>query len=253
MAISREEAAAKLVGLRKEVEDLVSAFNEAYQAGKFEESQKLNNQIEEKVNEYTSIVRDACFEECKASADPMLTAVTLLSFATIGTKDEKKGDDKVPVRIVVDKERQIDLYKLYKYCGDKGIGADPQWLYMAEQLNMLLTAQKAQDLGLDPKKVNDSFAMSNIAREIDLGKNPTSKTNMLKTLQAVITAMLGEGYKATSHDVNFLLSVYSRKNRKALTVTTANHKALRGYLAEICHRIVTKKQYAVDYKAVKQQ
>ena len=43
------------------------------------------------------------------------------------------------------------------------------------------------------------------------------------------------------------------KNRKALTVTTANHKTLRGLLAEICHRIVTKKQYAVDYKAVKQQ
>ena len=64
----------------------------------------------------------------------------------------------------------------------------------------------------------------------------------------------GGGLKVRfSHDVNFLLSVYSRKNRKALTVTTANHKALRGYLAEICHRIVTKKQYAVDYKAVKQQ
>ena len=118
---------------------------------------------------------------------------------------------------------------------------------------MLLTAQKAQDLGLDPKVVNDSFAMSNIAREIDLGKSPTSKTNILKTLQSIITAMLGEGYKATSHDVNFLMSTYSKKNRKALTVTTANHKTLRGLLAEICHRIVTDKQYAVDYKAVKQQ
>ena len=253
MALSHDEAVKKMNGLRTEVEGLVSSYNEAYQAGKFEEAMKLSKTIEEKVNEYTSVVRDDCFEACKNSKDPMLTAVTLLSFVTIGVKDEQKGDDAIPVRIVVDKERQIDLFKLYKYCGEKGIGADPKWLYMAEQLNMLLTAQKAQDLGLDPKAVNDSFAMSNIAREIDLGKSPTSKTNILKTLQSIITAMLGEGYKATSHDVNFLMSTYSKKNRKALTVTTANHKTLRGLLAEICHRIVTNKQYAVDYKAVKQQ
>ena len=253
MAISHEEAVKKLTGLRSEVDTLVSNYNEAYQAGKFEDAMKASKAIEEKVNEYTSVARDDCFEACKNSPDPMLTAVTVLSFITIGVKDEQKGDDKIPVRIVVDKERQIDLFKLHKYCGDKGIGADPKWLYMAEHLNMLLTAQKAQDLGLDPKTVNDSFAMSNIAREIDLGKNPTSKTNMLKTLQSIVTAMLGEQYKATSHDVNFLMSVYSRKNRKALTVTTANHKALRGYLAEICHRIVTGKKYAVDFKAVKAQ
>ena len=253
MALSHDEAVKKMNGLRTEVEGLVSSYNEAYQAGKFEEAMKLSKAIEEKVNEYTSVVRDDCFEACKNSKDPMLTAVTLLSFVTIGVKDEQKGDDAIPVRIVVDKERHIDLFKLYKYCGEKGIGADPKWLYMAEQLNMLLTAQKAQDLGLDPKKVNDSFAMSNIAREIDLGKSPTSKTNILKTLQSIITAMLGEGYKAASHDVNFLMSAYSKKNRKALTITTANHKTLRGLLAEICHRIVTGKTYAVDYKAVKQQ
>lgn len=253
MAISHDEAVAKLRVLRTDVEGLVSSYNEAFQAGKFDEAMSLNGQLEEKVNEYTSVARDDCFEMCKNSANPMLTAVTVLSFVTIATKDETKGDDKIPVRIVIEKERQIDLYKLHKYCGDDGIGADKNWLYMAEQFNCLLTAQKAQDLGIDPKKVNDSYAMSNIAREIDMGKNPTSKTNLLKTLQMVITAMLGEEYKATSHDVNFLLSVYSKKNRKALTVTAANHKALRGYLAEICHRIVTKKQYAVEFKAVKQQ
>jgi len=184
----------------------------------------------------------------------MLTAVTRLSFVTIGVKDEQKGEDAIPVRIVVDKERQIDLYKLYKHCGDKGIGADPKWLYMAEKLNMLLTVQKAQALGVkNLQEINDSYAISSIAREIDLGKTPTSKTNILKTLQVVITAMLGDGYKVTSHDVNFLMEAYAKKNRKALTITMANHKAMRGLLAEICHSIVTAKAYAADVKLVKQQ
>ena len=191
-----------------------------------------------------------CFEDCKASGDPMLAAVTTLSYVTIGVKDEQKGDDKVPVRTIVDKERQIDLFKLHKFCGT--IGADENWLHAAQKMNLLLTAQKAKDLGLDPKAVNDSYAMSEIAREFDMGKNPTSKTNLLRTLQVVITAMLGEGYKATSHDVNFLMSVYSRKNRKALTVTCANHRYFRNYLAEICHRIVTGKTYELDYKTKKE-
>ena len=74
---------------------------------------------------------------------------------------------------------------------------------------------------------------------------------MLRTLQTIVTSMLGEGYKATSHDVNYLLSVYTKKNRKALTVSCANHKNFTSYIAEICHRIVLGKHYDVEYKAKK--
>ena len=248
--MTREENTAKLATLRSETDQLVKDYNEAMQTGKFEDATKADKAIIEKINEYTANVRDMCFEDCKASGDPMLAAVTTLSYVTIGVKDEQKGDDKVPVRTIVDKERQIDLFKLHKFCGT--IGADENWLHAAQKMNLLLTAQKAKDLGLDPKAVNDSYAMSEIAREFDMGKNPTSKTNLLRTLQVVITAMLGEGYKPTSHDVNFLMSVYSRKNRKALTVTCANHRYFRNYLAEICHRIVTGKTYELDYKTKKE-
>ena len=172
-----------------------------------------------------------------------------LSFMTIAAKDEKKGDDKVPVRAVIEKEKPIDLLKLDKYCG--GIGADTGWKHIMQKMNFLLTAQKAVDLGINPKTVNDSYAMTEIAREYDMGKNPTSKTNLLKTLQTVITSMIGENYKAVSHDVNFLLSIYSKKNRRALTVSCANHKNFCSYIAEICHRIVTGKTYELEYKVRK--
>ena len=247
--MTREENTAKLAQLRSETEALVKDYNDAIQNGKLDDANKADRAMTEKINEYTSIVRDMCFEDCKNTDNPMLTAVTTLSFVTIGVKDEKKGDDKVPVRAVMDKERQIDLLKLHKYCGS--IGANENWANIAQKMNFLLTAQKAVDLGIDPKTVNDSYAMSEIAREFDMGKNPTSKTNLLKTLQMVITAMLGEQYKATSHDVNFLMSVYSKKNRKALTVTCANHRYFRNYLAEVCHRIVTGKSYELDFKTKK--
>lgn len=247
--MDREASTAKLAALRSEAENLVKEYNGALQSGKFEEASKADKAMTEKINEYTATVRDMCFEDCKNTENPMITAVTTLSYVTIGTKDEQKGDDKVPVRSIVDKERQIDLYKLDKHCG--GIGADKNWMHIAQKMNQLLTAQKAVDLGLNPKAVYDSYAMSEIAREFDMGKNPTSKTNLLRTLQTVITAMLGEGYKATSHDVNYLLSVYSKKTRKALTVACADHRHFRNYMAEICHRIVTGKTYELSYKAKK--
>ena len=247
--MTREENIAKLAQLRSEVDVLVKDYNDAIQNGKFEDATRTDKAMTEKINEYTATVREMCFADCKNTDNPMLTAVKALSFMTIGVKDEQKGDDKVPVRVVVDKERQIDLLKLHKYCGS--IGADENWQHIAQKMNFLLTAQKAVDLGIDPKTVNDSYAMSEIAREFDMGKNPVSKTNLLKTLQRVITAMLGEEYKATSHDVNFLMSVYSKKSRKALTVTCANHRYFRNYLAEVCHRIVTGKPYELDFKAKK--
>lgn len=244
--MTKEQGTAKLAELREIVDNQVKAYNDANQNGRVEEAVKADKAMTDAINEYTATVRDMCFEECKATDDPMLTAVKTLSYITIAVKDEKKDDDKVPVRTIVDREKQIDLLKLDKFCG--GIGADPNWMHVAQKMNFLLTAQKARDLGLDPKKVNDSYAMSEIARQFEMGKNPTSKTNLLKTLQVVVTAMVGDGYKATSHDVNFLLSVYSKKNRKALTVSCANHRNFRGYMMEVCHRIVTGKSYELEYK-----
>lgn len=248
--MAEEKKIATKVELRAKAEELVLAYNDAIQNGDFNTATKLNTEIEQAVNEYTSIAREECFAELKATDDPMLAAIKRLSFMTIRAKDTKVGDEKIPVRIIEDSEKAIDLLKLHKAVSG-GIGKDKNWAAMVEKLNFLMTAQKAVDLGIDPKKVHDSYAMSDIARQIDMGKTPTSKTNILKTVQAIVTAMIGEEYKAVSHDVNFLMSVYSRKNRKALTVSCANHKYMRQYMMEICHRIVEGKSYDIDYKQIK--
>lgn len=244
--MTKEESKAKLSQLRLETGTLVKDYNEAIRNNKFEEATKADKEMTEKINEYTGVARDMCFEECKNTENPMLTAIKILTYTTIAVKDKKKDEEKFPTRVIEDREKNIDLLKLDKYCD--GIGANENWIPIVQKMNCLMTAQKCADLGLDPRVVNDSYAMNEIARGYDMGKNPTSKTNLLKTLQTVITAMIGDEYKATSHDVNFLISVYAKKSRRALTVTCANHKALCGYLAEICHRIVANKSYDVEYK-----
>lgn len=237
--------------MREKVESLVKDFNDKRQNGEYEDAMKIEKETEELVNEYTALCRKECFDYLAETSNPMIEAVKMLSYPTIRIKDTKQGEEKIPVRIVEDIERAIDLLKLHKHVGGDGIGAAKNWVNMAEKFNLLMTAQKAVDLGIDPKLVHDSYAMSEISKEIDMGKTPTSKTNILKTLNMVIAAMIGEEYKAKSHDVNFLLSIYSRKNRKALTVSCANHKYMRQYLAEICHRIILDKSYEIEFKKVR--
>lgn len=237
--------------LREKVESLVMDYNNTIQTGEYSDAVKIDEEITEYVNQYTSASRAECFNALAGTENPMLEAVKQLTYPTIRVKDTKQGEEKIPVRIVEDIERSIDLLKLHKHVGGDGIGADKNWAYMVEKFNFLMTAQKAVDLGIDPSEVNESYAMAEISKQIDMGKSPTSKTNLLKTLNAVIASMIGEEYKAKSHDVNFLLSVYSRKNRKALTVTCANHKYMRQYMAEICHRIVLGKCYAIEFKKVR--
>lgn len=251
--MTREERINGLAAIKCEVEELVMKYNETMQEGKFNDAAKIEATTQERIKEYTSEARSIVFDDCKATGNPMIEAVTRLTFMTIATKDEKDDEGGVPVRKVVDKERYIDLEKLDKHCG--GIGANEQWLHIVQKMNFLLTAQKAVDLGIKPenlKRLNDSYSMSAIAAQYDMGKNPCSKTNLLKTLQTIVTAMLGEGYKATSHDVNYLMSIYSKKGRKALTVSCANHSNFRNYIAEVCHRIVTGASYDVLYKAKKE-
>lgn len=246
--MTREERVANLATLLTEAKTLCQSLNEARQENKpTDEVAKIFTNLGEKVNEYTNAARTLAFEDCKATENPMLKAVTDLTYKTIAARDVQKDDgDKFPIcEIDEDVVRPIDLLKLHQYCD--GVGADQNWPHIAQKMNFLLTAQKAVDLGIDPKEVNDSYEMSNIARGFDMGKNPTSKTNLLKTLQTVVFAMLGEGYKAKSHDVNFLMSVYARKSRKALTVSCANQRNFCRYLAEICHRIVTDGSYTMEY------
>lgn len=245
-----------LAGLKAKAEELCKQYNGTENIG---EAAKIAAQITETVNEYTGMVRKQAFDECLASPNPMIAAVSKLEFTTIGAKDVVEDGASVAVKQIVEKKRPIVLADLHKRAKG-GIGADPNWIYMTEQLNKLLTARVAteitrkEDIEAVVKEIDDSFAMSEIAKSIKFttgtksDPNPVSNTNLLKTLQAIVTAMLGEGFKATSHDVAFLTWVYSKKGKSALHIACSNTRFLQQYIAEICHRILLEKAYAVDYR-----
>lgn len=251
--MSEEKNIAKLAELFADAEGLVQKYNDLLQNGKIADANKVDTELADKIGEYTATVRSMAFDKCLESENPMLAAVKMLSFKSIAVKDEVPEGATLPVRKLVDVDRRIDLLKLDKYATSKkgkGIGADSKWVHIVQKFNFCMTAQKCKDLGIDPKQVNDSYSMSEIARQFDMGKNPTSNTQLLKTMRTVVAAMLGEEFAkgVNSHDVNFLTSIYAKKTRKALTVSCANHKNFCGYIAEVCHRIATGATYGCEYK-----
>lgn len=214
--------------------------------------QKNEKATDEAVNEYTSHAKALCFAECAETDDPMLEAVKRLTYESICVKDTENKDEGTIVRTREPKARRIDLAQLHKYV-DGGIGHEKDWNAKAEKLNFLLTVRQATRLGIDPKAINDSYYISDIAKQIDMGKNPTSNTNLLKTLQIVIDAMIGPDFKATSHHVNDMVDTYTkRSNKTALARKVANHSTFRQELAEICHAIVLAKGYTLEYKTKKE-
>lgn len=271
--MTRAEKIAALAELRSKAETLVMSLNDGIQNGNpnptiekpeivdGKETGKtvtvyISNEIEQLVNEHTSIARDICFDECKTADDPMLEAVKRLTFATIGVRETKKGEEKIPVSEIVDKEKEIDLLKLHKSI-EGGIGKDPKWNGLVEKFNFHMTARQAkrvikskENLTKVLKEINDGYSMCKVAQEIEMGKDPTSNTKMLATLQSIITAMIGEEYKATSHDVNYLVDLYATKGKGKLKVNCSNHRYFRSYIAAICHGIVTGEDYEVCFKKV---
>lgn len=246
MAINIAEKKKEMEELKVAIEAAVKKFNEAEQ---LDERNKLEAEINENLGKYNTIATEVCFQECANAPDAMLEAIKRISYETLNVRDTKT-DLGTFVRTVNVRERTIDLMKLHKFV-EGGIGANKKWYLEAEAMNRAMTLQAALDLGVakeDITKINDSYAMSELAAQIDMGKNPCSKTQLLKTLTKVVQAMIGEEYKPVSHDVNFLMRVYSKKSRKALTVTCANHKYMREYLMNICNRIVTGGTYKVEYR-----
>lgn len=274
--MTREEYLKKQDALIASVRANVKAYNDAYGDDNLVAMRDLNAKITKDVDEYNSIAQMLCFDDCAKAEDPMKSAILALHYQIIGIKDVTVGDGDVKVfkRTIsgdpeqdesTPKYKQIDLLKLDKYVRDReghGIGVDTNWKYMVERLNMLFALDCAVEIGKGQEFINEMsecYAVKDASREIDFGvKNPKagtpiSNTGLLKAVKAVVTAMIGEefGAKVLTHDVRFLKAVSAKKSRKELALQCANHRFMRGYLMEVCNRVMTDGMYDVDYKRAK--
>lgn len=236
----------------EEVKQMAISFLEKADNAEMAADKKDNEDaIDQCIARYKFLSKAACYANAKASGDPMKYAITHFFFQTIKLSEKKDNDSGIVIRSIIDTQTPIDIGDMHKKLG--GIGHDKKWIYTAEKFNYHLTIRAAERVGATIK--SDAYIMDKVSKERNLGKNPCSNTQMLKTLQTIITEMLGDGYKATSHDVNYLVDVYANDSKKSKTaITAANHKTLRGYLKKVCYRILNgNKGYDVETRQIKEK
>lgn len=239
-----------LTTIKTDIDTKINEYNAFMRKADFNKASQSAALIDEYIKEYAKVAQKNVFESFRLSKTPMLDAIKELTYTVVTVKNGTDEKDNTPIKYADEKEVYIDLLKMQNYFGEN-IGHAENWQYKTENFNFRMTLGVAKDLGINVKSINDSYAMNKLAKELADGKSVTSNTQKLNALQEVINAMLGDGYKVTSHDVAYLNNIYCKKGRKALTVVCANHRYMRQYIMEIAHKIVCNKEYAVEYKAVK--
>lgn len=258
---TEKKALRNIADIRADLETRANAYNAAINADdtKAAELEKLDNETSELEKEYVRAAFHAtALVELLDNPAPMLAAATALTFETLKHKD-KEDENGIKSRELVTAERPLDFVALESFFVERGkkFGAESAWVYKVAAFNRLLCMRTAQSIGANVKTVAEKFATPTQARDIDLGKTPTSNTQLLKQLQMIIDSMLyvegekGNIYKANSHDVGYLLSLYAKKGRGVLSVAAARPKYLEKLIAEILHRIVTEKSYNIEFKEKK--
>ena len=199
--------------------------------------------------EYAKLAATAMYAEY--AGKPIVEIIKAYSYETLGHR-EKPSDDKDNPRIIavdpITKKRQIDLLA---FCNHAKL--DTHWELTASAVNQLMCLRAAKELGADVDKIAKSYFLKEKAREIKLGKTPTSNSQVCKLLQTVIDEILPCNdddtsiYKCNNYDVKYLDALYGKKsNKHELTIRVSNDSFFRRILVDICNRLVTGRLYGVD-------
>ena len=244
--INPDRNAANMAAAAAAHEAALADYNAAYAA----EDAKAMGAAEEAIikaeKDYAEAAECSIFAICKADEHPMRKAAEIHSYRVI--KHKAKRED----RIVTGLERSeydkpIDLVKLARKC-DLPI----DWAHDVEGLNQLLTIRVAQETGAtltELKKIAKSYFMTKATEAIDVGKTPTSNTQLVKKLQDICDQILGKDkVHVVNPDIAYILAAHTKKGRGKLSINTANHDFMRRLVLDVLHRCVTGAKYEVEYK-----
>lgn len=227
---------------QKEYVEGIKTVNEAIATGAYGEVENALNALTQVEKDLQKLIEKEVFAECKTTHEAILKR----SFITPSHKSNREDGKLVSIE-KADKEVMIDLKSYCEY-HDFPI----EWWYELQALNKRLTVKVARSLGVGPtelRKINDSYTMDELARQIELGKTPDSNSQVVSHIQKVLDLLDKGCGKVNNYDLAYLMSTYSkRSSKKSLSVMCSKHTALQVILLDVFHRVATGKQYSVDYK-----
>lgn len=257
----KAEAVVNKTASEAELRELVSSYNVAVSEGNLDDARILAPKLSEAANKHSYDCRQEFIYDCLCADDPMMEAVKRVYFLSLAVKDNREGmpkgsKDPLCPKTIVDREIRIDLYDLYD---EVSIGKDPRWVAMCEKLGYLLAMRVTSEIS-DSKtrrkrmqELTGFYHLSEAAAALDMGATPTSNTQLLKQLQMIVDATIGEKFKAKSHDVNYLYHCFSGfDNKVSGNVKVSKPQRIRHIILDVLHVIAEGGVYTVSgYKAKK--
>lgn len=243
-------------GVKVDIEKAIENIAAFVKAGNTESAIAEEKKLKDLEKSYIDLRMTKVFEELCTKDKPIIEALKMHSFKVPSHK--VKSNDKGIIESIetFEKDRQLDLLK---FCAHAKLSTS--WQYDASKFNKLLCLRAAVELGYDKddiKKLSEKYSLQSKAKEIEMGKTPTSNTQICKLLQKVIDQIVfvpkivdGEPieenvYRCNNHDVQYLLALYTKKGKEKLSVAVSKDDFLRRIIATVLHRVVTNGRYSVE-------
>lgn len=247
--------------IRVDIETQVNAYNEAFNsdANSLERQDKMADAIDSLATLEQEYARSAKYEKIRDLANtdkPMVNAISNPVYTCIRHRTTKADGVDTGIE-VVSRSANIDLLDLdkhTKYTASHTKG----WEHYVSRFNALVVLRTAQELGLNLNTIKKTYYMSDKVKKIEMGQTPTSNTQMLKQLQMVVDAIVfeddgkgGNKYKATSHDIKYILSTCTKAGKEMCQVLVSKDVVLRRIILNVLHNIVTGCGYTISgYKTI---
>lgn len=245
--------------LRIIAEEAKKELNTAILNDSFSGTQTAKEKLDKAVSDYNTEAVLSDFMTLRSKAEPMKEAIEQLNIATIGVKPNKDKDSGIITYSLEAAVKQIDLVAFDEFCRREKmkITPDKMWHHMVDRLCLLVTYRIMKELNCDTKKLEDTYYISDVAKQIDMGKTPSSNKQLLKQIQAIVDAVIYEDasgkntYKVTSHDLNYIVQTMTKRSRSG-SVVAPRPTTMHMLIMDVLHRIVTNSDYKVEYQTKKQ-
>lgn len=240
-------------------ENAKKELNTAILNDSFSQVGKCKEAFDIAIKEYNELAIIQDFITLRSKSEPMKAAIEQLSIATIESKQNKDKESGIITYTLEPAIKQIDLVAFDEFCEREkmNIAYKKDWKYLIEKFCLLITYKIMKDLNCDTNKLENTYFISDIARQIDLGKTPISNTALLKQLQTIVDAIIYEEengkntYKVTSYDVNYVIATMTRRGKSG-TVVSPKPSTMHMIVMDVLHRIITDGDYKVEYVTKKQ-
>lgn len=253
---------ATMIEIKATLEAKAQEYNGLLLEKKYDKIPAITKEMDELVQDYAKKAKEEFLEISKTAENPLVDALTRLTYTVVAYRDVADKETNVVTRTIMDKTRQISLADLYAAMPSKFRASN--WKYYVEKLNLLMCLWVAMELGApgsEIEKIKSDFRMDAAARDISMGKTPTSNTQLLVQLQTTMDQILYDEetveikgktqnrnrYRVTSHDVVFLRHAYTKLGREVKHISTLNHGKLALVLAQIMNEKLTNTGYKADY------